>query len=173
MGRNVEWKAKVRDVQRQQQLAEELARTPPKLLEQVDTFFKVSHGRLKLRRLAAGYAELIHYFRPDQAEPKLSEYSIVPTSQPDLLRELLKLALGMQGEVRKRRWLYLVGQARIHLDEVDRLGTFLEVEVVLQPGQTVAEGEQIAETLRRQLEVRDEDLIEVAYLDLMAPGGGT
>jgi predicted adenylyl cyclase CyaB len=78
--------------------------------------------------------------------------------------------LGVRGEVRKRRWLYLAGQARIHLDEVEGLGTFLEVEVVLQPGQSVAEGQRVASELRRALDVSDRDLVERAYIDLLASG---
>lgn len=167
MARNIEWKARARDLQRQRRLAEELAGARPELLRQVDTFFPVAHGRLKLRRLADDHGELIHYSRPDCPGPKLSDYSIVATPQPDSLRALLVGALGVLGEVRKQRWLYLAGQVRIHFDEVDNLGHFLELEVVLRPDQALADGEQIAETFRRRLEVRDEDLIDVAYLDLL------
>jgi predicted adenylyl cyclase CyaB len=77
----------------------------------------------------------------------------------------------VRGEARKRRWLYLAGQARIHLDEVEGLGTFLEVEVELQPGQSPAEGERIARELRRGLDVRDDDLVRGAYLDLLGTAG--
>ena len=68
---------------------------------------------------------------------------------------------------RKRRTVFIVGQSRIHLDEVERLGSFLEVEVVLRPEQTVAEGERIATALRRDLEVQEQDLIDVAYIELL------
>ena len=87
-----------------------------------------------------------------------------------MLADCLARVLGVRGVVRKRRWLYLVGQMRIHLDEVEGLGVFLEVEVVLQPGQAVGEGERLAEDVRRRLDVRAEDLVEVAYIDLLAPG---
>jgi predicted adenylyl cyclase CyaB len=167
MAINVEWKARIRALERQRALAAQLAESPPELLEQLDTFFNASHGRLKLRRLGDDHGELIHYFRDDQPGPKQSTYSIVRTEQPDAQRALLSQALGVRGEVRKRRWLYLAGQVRIHLDEVEGLGNFLEVEVVLRPGQPIAEGEQIAETIRQQLDVRVEDLVEVAYLDLL------
>src|SRR4051794_10114106 len=110
MAINVEWKARIRDLDRQRALAVQLAPSLPELLEQLDTFFNVSHGRLKLRRLADNHGELIHYFRDDQAGPKQSTYSIVRTDQPDALRALLSEALGMRGQVRKRRWLYLTGQ---------------------------------------------------------------
>jgi adenylate cyclase class IV len=172
MGTNIEWKARARDAGRQRELAARLASGPPELLEQADTFFLAARGRLKLRQLAPDRGELIAYERPDQAGPKPSLYSISRTADPAGLREVLAQAQGVRGEVRKRRWLYLVGQSRIHLDEVEGLGTFLEVEVVLEPRQSVAEAERIALGLRRALDVRDEDLIEGAYMDLLDRGDG-
>jgi adenylate cyclase class IV len=168
---NVEWKAKARDPNRQQTLAARLADGPSEILEQVDTFFPVPHGYLKLRQFSVERGELIHYFRPVQFGPKLSKYSLVPTDQPGALRDCLVQALGMLGEVRKRRTVFIVGQSRIHLDEVERLGNFLEVEVVLHAEQIVAEGERIATALRRDLEVQEEDLIDVAYIELLRADG--
>src|SRR5258708_4738331 len=98
---NVEWKARVHDLERQRELAAQLAASPPELLEQVDTFFNSPHGRLKLRQLATDHGELIHYFRDNQAGPKQSIYSIVRTAQPDALCALLSQALGVRGEIRK------------------------------------------------------------------------
>ena len=167
MANNVEWKARARDPHRQRILAAKLADGPPEMLDQVDTFFPVQHGYLKLRQLSADRGELIHYLRPVQAGPKLSKYFLLPIDQPGEMRNLLVQALGIYGEVRKRRFVFFVGQSRIHFDEVERLGSFLEVEVVLRPEQAIAEGERIATALRRQLEVQDEDLIEVAYIELL------
>jgi predicted adenylyl cyclase CyaB len=167
MARNVEWKARAREPERQRALAEQLAGAPPELLEQIDTFFRAAHGRLKLRQFATDRGELIHYHRADQTGPKESTYALVSTDAPDAVRNLLAQSLGVLGELRKRRWLYRLGPTRIHLDEVKNLGTFLEVEVILRSDQPVHEGEQIAEEVRRQLDVRDEELIAVAYLDLL------
>jgi len=167
---NVEWKARVRDPGRQRQLTGQLAEGPVELLEQVDTFFAVPHGRLKLRQLAADRGELIHYERPDVAGPKHSTYAVLRTDQPCVLADVLARALGVRGVVRKRRWLYLAGQTRIHFDEVEGLGTFLEVEVMLGPGQTLREGERIAEEVRQRLDVRDDDLVKTAYIDLLVSG---
>jgi adenylate cyclase len=172
MGTNIEWKARARDPERQRNLAAELADGPPQLLEQTDTFFTSPRGRLKLRQRSADHGELIFYERPDQAGPKLSSYAVSQTAEAAALREVLAQALGVRGEVRKRRWLFLAGQSRVHLDEVEGLGTFLEVEVVLRPGQSPVEAEQIALELRRALDVRDEDLIEGAYLDLLERDDG-
>jgi predicted adenylyl cyclase CyaB len=73
----------------------------------------------------------------------------------------------VKGVVRKIRLLYWVGQTRIHLDEVEDLGAFAELEVVLRPGQSEAEGLKIAENLAVELGIREEDLVEGAYIDLM------
>jgi adenylate cyclase class IV len=167
MGTNVEWKARARNPEHQHELARQLAEADPELLEQTDTFFRLPRGRLKLRRLGPDAGELIFYQRPDQTGPRQSSYSIAPTNQPEALKDTLAQALGVVGQVRKRRWLYLTGQSRIHLDEVDGLGNFIEVEVVLQPGQTVIEGERIAEDLRRALKVSEQDLVREAYVDLL------
>jgi predicted adenylyl cyclase CyaB len=167
MATNIEWKARARDLQRQRALAAALAGTDAELLEQVDTFFHVPQGRLKLRQLGAAHGELIHYHRPDEAGARQSTYARVCTDQPEALLELLGGALGVRGEVRKRRWLYRVGQARIHVDEVEGLGTFLEVEVVLRPGQSPAECQRIAAELRKALEVGEDEVIGGAYVDLL------
>jgi adenylate cyclase class IV len=170
MASNVEWKARAREPERQRELAEQLATAPPELLSQVDTFFLVPHGRLKLRRFSEDSGELIHYHRTNRPGPKQSLYAIVSTAEPDELRQLLAQSLGVLGEVRKRRWLYRVGQTRIHFDEVEELGTFLEVEVVLRSEQSVPEAERVADEMRQLLEVRDEELIAVAYIDLLGTG---
>ncbi len=166
MAVNVEWKARASNPQRQRQLAEQLSDRPPEVLQQEDTFFHVPQGRLKLRQLSPDRGELIFYQRPDQAGARESVYSLVPTAAPVALRDLLAQALGIRAVVRKRRVLYRVGQTRIHWDEVEGLGTFLEVEVVLAAGQSAEAGEQIARRLQQQLEVADRDLISCAYVDL-------
>jgi adenylate cyclase class IV len=178
MAANIELKARARDWEKLRTAAAAMADTTVTVLEQVDTFFLVPAGRLKLRELGPDRGELIFYQRPDQAGPKLSDYTITVTDRPGSLRDTLAQALGVCGEVRKRRWLFLSsrfgGHTRIHLDEVKGLGHFLELEVVLEPGQPPEEGERIAEEFRTALDIRDEDLIECAYVDLVTAhsGGG-
>jgi adenylate cyclase class IV len=138
------------------------------LIEQDDTFYAVPHGRLKLRRFADGSAELIHYHRADDTGAKASDYVRVPVPDAAALHEALARANGLVGRVRKRRWLVLAGATRIHLDRVDGLGDFMELEVVLAAGQGDAEGEAIAETLMQQLGLADAPRIAGAYLDLLS-----
>ena len=91
------------------------------------------------------------------------------TEDPAALREALTRAQGAIGRVRKTRWLLLTGQTRIHLDHVEGLGDFLELEVVLRDGQSEAEGEAIADELLARLGVAPSQRLAGAYLDLRPP----
>jgi predicted adenylyl cyclase CyaB len=166
MPRNIEIKARIDSVDALLTRARALADGEPELIEQDDTFFVVPQGRLKLRRFADGSAELIHYHRPDTGEAKASDYVRVPVPDPDALHAALARACGELGRVRKRRLLLRVGNTRVHLDRVDGLGDFMELEVVLRDGQTDAEGRQTAEALMSQLGLADAPRLGGAYLDL-------
>jgi predicted adenylyl cyclase CyaB len=168
MPTNIEIKARVNDWDDLRQVAEKLSDTPCEIIDQLDTFFVCPRGRLKLRYLSPSLGELIVYEREDVADSKASRYLITRTTEPDQLREVLTRAYDVYGTVRKRRYLYLAGQTRIHLDEVDGLGPFLELEVVLKPNQPASEGEQIARDLMRKLGVKPSDLLAGAYVDMLA-----
>ncbi|MBU0743108.1 class IV adenylate cyclase [bacterium] len=172
MKRNVEIKARVRDVEDFARRAGELAGAEPETLLQRDVFFDVSRGRLKLRRQTAGRGELIFYERGDAAGPKSSDYVVVGTDDPDGLEAALAGALGVRGAVHKTRRLYLAGRTRIHLDEVSDLGVYMELEVVLGDGETAAEGEAEALSLMRALGVGADDLVAAAYIDLLEERDG-
>jgi predicted adenylyl cyclase CyaB len=170
MPRNIEIKARIDSIEALLPRAQALAGHPPTLLEQDDTFFNVPHGRLKLRQFADGSAELIHYHRPDIGDAKASDYVRLPTPDPGALREALARACGLRGRVVKRRWLLLVGQTRVHLDRVQGLGDFMELEVVLRDGQSDTEGAAVAEQLMHDLGLADAERLAGAYLDLLATG---
>ncbi len=167
MPANVEIKARARDFDRQRGLAEAMADGPVQVLNQEDVFYQSPRGRLKLRIFDERRGELIFYRRPDQVGPKTSEYYIHPTDRPGSLRQVLDLSLPQVGVVRKRRDVFLVGQTRLHFDQVEGLGRFLELEVVLRPGQAIAEGECVANELMARLEIERGDLIDTAYIDLI------
>ncbi len=167
MPSNIEIKAYARDFNGIRRRAEALSDKPVEVLPQEDTFFNTPQGRLKLRVLSKSSGQLIYYTRPDQEGPKRSDYRISLTSEPENLKRVLELAYGIRGVVRKTRYLYLVGQTRVHLDDVEGLGQFMELEVVLREGQSDAEGQAIAEDLMASLGVEKNDLIEGAYMDLL------
>lgn len=168
MNRNVEIKATVADLAAVRRIAEQLADKGPVVLEQEDTFFQCPQGRLKLRCFSDGApAELISYRRGDAAGPKECRYVIHRTSDPQELLAVLSAALGVRAVVRKRRTLYHIGPARVHLDEVEGLGRFVELEVVLPPGQDTSEGVAIVRDLMARLSIPRDQLVEKAYVDLL------
>lgn len=167
MATNIEIKARVDDFEALKVRAASLSDRPLVVISQEDTFFHTPKGRLKLRIQEPDQGVLIYYERPDQDGPKRSDYHLAETRDPTNLKRTLSLALGIRGVVRKTRYVYMTGQTRIHLDDVQGLGRFMELEVVMQEGQSDAEGQAIAEDLMRQLEVPQEALLEGAYMDLI------
>jgi predicted adenylyl cyclase CyaB len=167
MPSNIEIKARARDFDGIRSKVQILADMPVQVIPQEDTFFTVAHGRLKLRVRESEPAQLIYYERADQDGPKRSDYEIFETPDSESLKRTLERALGVRGVVRKTRYLYLVGQTRVHLDDVQDLGKFVELEVVMKPGQPDADGQAIAEDLMAKLGVEASDLLEGAYMDLL------
>jgi adenylate cyclase class IV len=167
MPRNVEIKARIDCVEALLPRALALADGAATVIAQDDTFFACAHGRLKLRDFGDGSGELIHYARADAAGPKLSDYVRAPTNDPAALRDALTRAHGVIGRVRKVRHLLMAGATRIHLDRVEGLGDFLELEVVLREGQSAEDGEAIAARLLRELNIDPAQHIAGAYLDLL------
>ena len=167
MPTNIEIKARVRDGEKLRKRAEAISDTPGELLIQEDTFFAVPAGRLKLRRLAPSLGELIFYEREDLSGPKFSHYLVCRTSDPEGLHAVISSFLAVRGVVRKQRWLFKTGDTRIHVDEVEGLGAFMELEVVLQPGQSAEDGKAVAEDLMRKLGIHKADLVGGAYVDLL------
>jgi predicted adenylyl cyclase CyaB len=167
MASNIEIKARANDFNRLHQVAQQLSDQEGRLLLQEDIFFAVDEGRLKLRLLDPPRGELILYQRADQAGPRPSNYMIAPTTDPEALKTILLQTLPVIGRVRKRRTLYLVGQTRIHLDDVEDLGQFVELEYVLRPGEDPAEGQRVVEQLMSQLGIQAQDLTPQAYIDLL------
>ena len=167
MPKNIEIKAKVRNIEVLRSKIEDLYNIKAENIFQVDTFFNIEKGRLKLRTFSNTKGELIYYLRNNSAGPKRSDYFIYKTDNSEELKKLLEISLGIRGVVRKKRLLYLVENTRIHLDEVEELGSFLELEVVLNPEQNENEGKQIAKGFMRKLELDEKDLIDLAYIDLL------
>ena len=167
MARNVEIKARLASLEATRALAQALADHGPEAIMQDDTFFTCANGRLKLRAFGDGRGELIAYQRADAAGPTTSDYLIAPVADPDTLRATLTRALGEAGRVLKQRTLFLIGRTRVHLDRVEGLGDFLELEVVLRDGESEAQGEAEAHALLAHLKVDASQLVSGAYVDLL------
>lgn len=167
MKRNVEIKARISDFESVCGLVMSIADSGPEVISQEDTFFKNSTGRLKLRKFSDSKGELIYYERSNSDNPAECRYLIAPTTEPATLLEILSRSNVIRGIVRKERTLYTTGQTRIHLDEVEGLGWFIELEVVLRPEQNAPDGIRVADDLIRRLGIAESDLIDCAYIDLL------
>jgi len=168
MSRNVEIKAVLRDRDAIIAAAASRSDSVPEMISQHDFFFRCGVGRLKLRVFEPDCGELIQYDREDSAGPRCSRYQIAYTSTPEILLDILTRTLGRTGEVKKTRILFLIGQTRVHIDTVEGLGVFLELEVVLRPEQTEDDGRKIAEALLGEFGIKNDQLIAEAYVDLLA-----
>jgi predicted adenylyl cyclase CyaB len=171
MPRNVEIKARIEDIEALMLKAVALATDGPFEIDQDDTFFSCQTGRLKLRAFSKNSGDLIFYRRENQSGPKELFYVRSPTSEPESLRESLRLAYGQVGRVKKHRTVFLVGRTRIHIDHVESLGHFLELEVVLTDGESPEAGILEATELMGKLGVQQRQLLEEAYVDLLAQRG--
>ena len=167
MATNVEVKAVLRDRVGAEAWATARCRSGPDVLEQEDVFFPCEGARLKLRILGPKRGELIRYQRTNVAEVRTSRYQLARTNDPEALREILSTTLGTAGIVRKTRLLFIVGQTRVHIDRVEGLGDFLELEVVMRPEQSEQEGKQIAEGLLSELGIGKSELLAQAYIDML------
>ena len=167
IARNVEIKARVEDLERTYQLVVSAADAGPETLTQKDTFFIVPDGRMKLREFSDGKAELIYYMRSNETGPTESRYKRYNVISPSELRERFTREVGVFGQVRKTRHVFWAGRTRIHLDDVDGLGPYLELEVVLEPDEPTESGIKEAESLMELLEINKDSLVSEAYVDLL------
>jgi adenylate cyclase class 2 len=135
---------------------------------QKDTYFHVPHGRLKLRQ---GNIEnnLIYYKRDDQKGPKQSNFYLIEVSMPLEMEAILAAALGIKIIVEKKRRIFYLGNIKVHIDEVPQLGCFIEIEAgnILRPDISAEELRKQCTDLMQHFEIRDEDLIEKSYSDML------
>jgi predicted adenylyl cyclase CyaB len=168
MARNIEIKARAQHFEQLRERAAALSPDAPLIFRQQDFFYDVPRGRLKLRQFDDGTpAELIFYQRDDRDGPKASYYTRSPVTNPEAMHSLLATALTTRGIVTKERHVYIVGRTRIHLDRVDGLGDFVELEVVLGQDDDEAAGEKEAHDMFARLGVAQSDLVPLAYVDLL------
>ena len=168
MSRNVEIKAVLRDRDAIIAAAAIRSDTVPEMISQHDFFFRCGAGRLKLRVFGPDCGELIQYEREDMAGPRCSRYQIAYTSTPEILLDILSRTLGRTGEVKEDSNPLYDWADKGHIDTVEGLGDFLELEVVLRSEQTESDGRQIAEGLLSEFGIKNDQLIAKAYVDLLA-----
>ncbi len=164
---NIEIKAAYPDSDAGKRRATEIGARYEATLLQIDTYFSVPHGRLKLREIDGGENQLIFYDRADSSGPKVSEYQICPVADAGLLKATLGPALGIWCVVEKQRDLYLYDEVRIHFDEVRGLGRFIELEGVVSGDANKFDARKKVEFLVAELGIPTSGLVEGSYSDLL------
>jgi adenylate cyclase class IV len=178
---NLEIKARLRDPAAALRRAEELEPRPHSVERQVDTYFTVPRGRLKLRRRWTAAeprvgavpdreqpCELIAYGRPNAAAARRSDYLLLPLPPETRVEDVLALATGVDARVEKVRTVFLHDDVRVHLDEVAGLGSFLELEAILDESCDEAAAARKIERLRAHFGTEDRDLVAASYRELQA-----
>lgn len=165
---NLEIKARCPDLARARERVQHLGSQRLGVDHQVDTYFQTRAGRLKLRESSLSGGQLVPYRRPDAGGPRRSDYQVVAVEDPTTLKGLLSDLLGERRVVRKEREIFLVENVRIHLDRVQGLGEFLELEAAYD-GTPEGEREQQRKVARlmQELGVRETDLLGTSYEALL------
>ena len=160
---NLEIKATYDDLDRARQLAMDLSAEKMWTKRQTDTYFIASVGKLKLRQVDDEPAELIAYQRPNESTAKLSDYLIYRSAQGTDLSHCLNHALGIDTKVIKKRTLFLWNNVRIHFDEVEELGAFIEFEAVLENSESLDISQERVEFLLKHFQIQKEHLKRVVW----------
>lgn len=168
--RNVELKARDRDPEATLAAALRHGAEDQGVLRQKDTYFAAREGRLKLREEDDG-ATLIAYARADEAVARTSAYHLVAVPDPAALTAALDASLGTVVVVEKFRRLLLWEDVRIHLDSVEGLGTWVELEAVAPAGSDLSDEHRKVAELRSVLEMQDEDVVATGYAAMLLANG--
>ncbi len=168
--RNVELRSRDPEPARTLELALALGAEDQGEIVQRDTYFARARGRVKLREQTPGDDELIAHRRPDDIDARTSEYLRVAVPDAAALNAALDAAYGTIVVVAKRRRLLLWQDVRIHLDEVEGLGSYMELEAVSLPESDLSAEHATIARLRETLEIDDVNLIEASYSDLLLDG---
>ncbi len=162
-----EFKAKTNQLK---QIEEVLLTYNPRYIgidNQKDTYFHVPEGRLKLREGNIENA-LIHYFREDHAHSKKSRVLLYYAHSTEKLKEILITALGIKVIIEKTRKIYYIDNVKFHLDEVDALGSFVEVEAIAnEDSANLSQMKEQCLLYAGLFNIRDEDYIAGSYSDLL------
>ena len=167
MAKNIEFKAKINNYSLVYQSVAELTKVNPTVLLQKDIFYKTHFGRLKLRSICNTKHELIFYLRPNKKGPKCSKYIRVHINNQSLVDSLLTKMLGHLVVVKKQRDLFLLDNIRFHLDRVDELGAFLEIEYVLSPMESREAALSTVNNLIHRLQIQKNMLVNHSYAELL------
>ena len=165
--RNLEIKAYCSDLKRAENIALSMGAIKKWEHEQIDTYYKVQKGKLKLRQVNGESAQLIFYERTPIKESKISNYSIFYSSNSEDLSQMLANFLEIDLIVSKTRTLYMWQNVRIHLDRVKNLGTFIEFEAVLDNEKNISISQDRIQFLINLFSIYNSELISDGYYELL------
>lgn len=167
MAENIEFKAKIEDYPSVYKSVCQLTKATPTILMQEDIFYKTRFGRLKLRSICNTEHELIFYRRPDKAGPKCSKYIRIRVNNQPFVDSILARIFGRLVVIKKQRDLFLRNNVRFHLDSVDGLGAFLEIEYILSPSESYEIALDFVNKLIYKLQIPKKSLVDCSYAELM------
>ena len=165
MPNNLELKARIPSLLHAEAICKKIRARRAGILRQEDVYFCVRSGRLKLRSFPGGKSELIFYRRANRKGGRYSAFTRMPVTHRFAMKRALSTTMGILCVVKKRRLLYLYKNARIHLDRVNSLGTFIEFEVLVTRGRPQAEN--LFRFLVQSFGLRTRDSIAGSYADLL------
>lgn len=169
---NVEFKAELRDPSLARTICASINALRADTLVQTDTYFRVPDAKLKKRETVGHDTEWVFYSRAPRSRPKLSTYTIY--SEAQAIERFGTTPLPIWVVVKKSRDLWLYQGVRIHLDNVEELGWFIEFEALVSPDRNLARCHELLDTLRRALGPAMGEPIAVGYAELLLqeqPGG--
>ncbi len=164
---NIEIKARCADTREVEKILSEEKADFVGTDHQVDTYFNVANGRLKLREGNIENA-LIHYNRENISGPKKSDVLLYKTAPNSEIKKLLTQSLGVKVVVDKRRKIFFIGNIKFHIDIVEGLGSFIEIEAIDETGQE--DQAKLFEQCQRYLtkfRINQSKLVDVSYSDLL------
>jgi len=133
---------------------------------QTDTYYSVPDGRLKLRE---GNIEnnLIFYNREDESGPKKSDCILYTPGDSTALKKILEKSLGIRTVVRKTREIWYLDNIKIHIDQLDKLGNFIEIEAKQEGKLTEADLYSQCHKLLSEFGIKEEELVSGSYSDMV------
>ncbi len=167
--RNIELKARDLDRGASLKACLKLGASDHGTISQRDTYFDSPHGGLKLREEHPGSAHLIQFLRAEQPQQRESRYRIAEVIDAASLVAVLADAIGIWGTVVKQRHLLLWETVRIHLDEVDGLGSFVELEAVAPADSDLSREHELVAQLRHELNITEDRLEARGYARQLLP----
>ena len=165
--KNLELKSVCHDLNKAVKICWQIGAKFGGILNQMDIYYNVPEGRLKLRNVNDDKFELIYYFRVDKGTEKESDYDIIKLNDEKDIKKILKESLGVRGTIKKKRELYLYQNVRIHLDTVRGLGKFIEFEVVCKNAGDLREAPEKIKYLKKVFAIKQISLIDRSYIDLI------